>query len=370
MMVTVVCITYKHEEYLAQALESFLMQKTNFKFQIFVGDDCSPDNTAAIIKEYAEKYPDTVIPFIREKNMGAQRNLVDLCSHASSPYIAFCEGDDYWTDEKKLQKQFDYMEKHKELRACFHNAEIIAGADWYLRDYYIPDSKGRLLIPYGIPSYKKKLKTLDMRYYILIGAAHTSSMFFRWNYSLEIPEWYYTHFAGDHSMMMLQTGIGKIGFIPDIMSAYRRSEVGVIFFEDKVQHMNKTRLSWIRMLSDLKDYFISAFGDEEQGQKTVRSINTRIKTEARNYLESVSASGSYDDIREKLEQNDRGVITALKAVNDISLESRVLRKGLGGRTMDLLVNNPKWMKMLAPFTKIYTGAAFRIMKLFGKAKDV
>ena len=107
-MVTVVCITYKHEEFIAQALDSFLMQKTNFKFKIFVGEDCGPDGTADIIRDYAARYPDQIVPFLRKENMGAQRNLIDLCQRATSPYIAFCEGDDYWVDEYKLQKQFDF----------------------------------------------------------------------------------------------------------------------------------------------------------------------------------------------------------------------------------------------------------------------
>ena len=84
-LVTVVCITYKHEAFIAQALDSFLMQKTDFKFKVFVGEDCGPDGTADIVREYARRYPDVIVPFIREENMGAQRNLIDLCQRATSP---------------------------------------------------------------------------------------------------------------------------------------------------------------------------------------------------------------------------------------------------------------------------------------------
>ena len=129
----VVCITYKHEEFISQALDSFLAQKTNFKFKVFVGEDCGPDGTADILREYAEKYPDIIVPFIREQNMGAQRNLIDLCQRATSPYIAFCEGDDYWVDEYKLQKQVDYMQIHPEIRVCCTQTEVIAPDDWHLR---------------------------------------------------------------------------------------------------------------------------------------------------------------------------------------------------------------------------------------------
>lgn len=89
--VTVVCITYHHEEYIRESLDSFLMQKTDFDYQIFVGEDHGMDRTAEIVREYAQKYPDKIVAFLREDNMGAQRNLIDLCERAKSPYLAFCD---------------------------------------------------------------------------------------------------------------------------------------------------------------------------------------------------------------------------------------------------------------------------------------
>ena len=202
--VTVVCITYKHEAYIAEALDSFLMQKTNFKYQIFVGEDCGPDDTAEIVREYARKFPNIVIPFIREKNMGAQRNLIDLCNHAVSPYIAFCEGDDYWTDEYKLQKQYDYMEANPELRVCFAKAEIRAPEDWFLNSYYKRDAEGRMIFPECDPSYKKKDGFLKADSFISFLQAHTSTLFYRWDYNLDIPEWYYDGYIGDWPLFLMQ----------------------------------------------------------------------------------------------------------------------------------------------------------------------
>ena len=179
--VTICCITYKHEEYIAQALDSFLMQKTNFKFKIFVGEDHGPDGTADIIREYAAKYPDIVVPFLREENMGAQANLIDLCNHATSPYIAFCEGDDYWTDANKLQKQFDYMQANPKLRVCFTRTKIEAPEDWHLRSYYQANKDGEMIMPEAIPGFKMpkgNLKAVDLISAIPI---HTSTHFYRWN---------------------------------------------------------------------------------------------------------------------------------------------------------------------------------------------
>ncbi len=289
--VTVVCITYKHEEYIRQALDSFLMQKTTFPFQIFVGEDKGPDKTADIVREYAEKYPDKIVAFLREENMGAQRNLIDMCQKAKSPYIAFCEGDDYWIDEYKLQKQYDLMEAHPEYRACFAETQILADDNWYLNSYYKPYN-GIRSIPRSIPHYKRK-PNLTMDYYIKFGPAHTSSMFFRWDYELIIPEWYYTHIYGDHSIMMMQVGDGILGYIPEIMSAYRRSDVGVLMNDDIVEHFINTRESWIEMAMDLEQYFKENYGDFAR-----QEIKNRIVSEFINYVKYLIKRGYSDNLAE------------------------------------------------------------------------
>ena len=190
--VTICCITYNHEEYIRDALDSFLMQKTNFKYKIFVGEDKGPDGTADIVREYAEKYPDKIVPFIRKRNMGAQKNLIDLCNRATSPYIAFCEGDDYWVDEYKLQKQYDLMQANPDWRVCYSRAEIEAPDDWFLRSWFKADKEGRLIFPDCEPTYKVKTKPLNSWDCVWAFPAHTATVFYRWNYDVEIPDWYYT----------------------------------------------------------------------------------------------------------------------------------------------------------------------------------
>ena len=263
--VSVICITYGHEDYIAQALDSFLMQKTDFPFQILVGEDKGPDRTAEIVLSYAEKYPDKIIPFIREENMGAQRNLIDLCSRAGTEYLAFCEGDDYWTDEYKLQKQFDLMEEHPEYRACVHATEIDYEHGWSLQNEYKADKDGRIILPYSKGSFSEEDVVdghIKMDRYLNSTPFHTSSYFYRWNYDLKIPEWYYKHFAGDHSMMMMQVGDGLCGVLPDVMSVYRRSEVGVYYHESFLEHYYDVGLAWGMLLMDLRDYFEETYGPE------------------------------------------------------------------------------------------------------------
>lgn len=117
LMVTIRCLAYNQEPYIRQCLEGFVMQKTNFRFEAVVHDDASTDGTAAIIREYAEKYPDIIKPIYETVNQYSKRDG-SLCrimdKHTHGKYVAYCEGDDYWIDPLKLQKQVDFMEAHSE----------------------------------------------------------------------------------------------------------------------------------------------------------------------------------------------------------------------------------------------------------------
>lgn len=122
VIVSIRCLTYNHEPYIRDALEGFVNQKTNFRFEAIVHDDASTDGTADIIREYAEKYPSIIKPIIEtenqySKNDGSLKRIMD--AHMRGKYIAFCEGDDYWTDPLKLQKQVDFLETHNEYGMSF-----------------------------------------------------------------------------------------------------------------------------------------------------------------------------------------------------------------------------------------------------------
>ena len=109
-LVSILSITYNHSKYVAQALDSFVMQKTGFDFEVIIADDASTDNNQVVIKTYAYKYPDIIKPILRDKNIGMNPNFLDALSKCQGKYIAMCEGDDYWTDPYKLQKQVDFLE--------------------------------------------------------------------------------------------------------------------------------------------------------------------------------------------------------------------------------------------------------------------
>lgn len=127
VMVTIRCLAYNHEPYIRQCLEGFVMQKTNFKFEAIVHDDASTDGTAAIILEYAEKYPDIIKPIIETENQyskqdGSLHRIMN--AHMRGKYIALCEGDDYWIDPYKLQKQVDFLEANHDYGLVWSKAKV------------------------------------------------------------------------------------------------------------------------------------------------------------------------------------------------------------------------------------------------------
>lgn len=127
--VSICCITYNHAKYIRQCLDGFVMQKTNFAFEIIINDDCSTDGTTEIIQEYVKKYSNIIRPIFHSENQ-FQKGIRGMYAKyvfpiASGKYLALCEGDDYWTDPLKLQKQFDFMEAHPEYSLCFHPAYVM-----------------------------------------------------------------------------------------------------------------------------------------------------------------------------------------------------------------------------------------------------
>lgn len=317
-MVTVVCITYNHEKYIAQALDSFLAQKTNFKFKVFVGEDCGSDGTADIVRQYAQRYPDIIVSFLREENMGAQRNLIDLCQRATSPYIAFCEGDDYWIDDHKLQKQVEFMEEHSASRVCFMQTQVEAPENWHLRSWYRPMAGGKIVIPDSIPDYKEA-RSFSPAYFIDINVAHTSTYFFRWNYDLPIPDWYYGGVIGDAPILLLQLGSAKLDFIKGISSIYRINEGSAFYNENREKHFLKTRLNYVHYLPGLRD-----FAKEHFQNYPIVNIENRIKLETANYLQTLIKHNDTDAIAEFFAQYPEAGKISLNAYLSFYRDSRAM----------------------------------------------
>lgn len=212
VLVTIRCITYNHEPYIRQSLEGFVMQKTNFRFEAIVHDDASTDKTAEIIKEYAEKYPDIIKPIYETENQyskhdGSLRRIMDAATRGK--YIAMCEGDDYWTDPLKLQKQVDFLESHPDYSMCFHNAIV---------HYESSNKKDHLFSQLETREYNEQELTSAW-----LGAT-ASFVFRRTVYLSKYFEEYInsTKFiVGDYPLLLCCLRAGKIYALSDCMSVYR-----------------------------------------------------------------------------------------------------------------------------------------------------
>lgn len=203
--VSIVTICYKQEKYIAQALESFVSQKTNFDFEVIVGDDASPDDTQKIIKEYADKYPEIIKPILRRHNVGPGENVKDVYNRATGEYLAICEGDDFFTDENKLQIQVDYMEAHPDVSICFHPVKVF---------YQNKEKEDKEFRPKRI-SVEALLKNNFIQ--------TNSVMARRQNYE-DMPV---DIMPGDWYMNLFHAQFGKIGYIDKVMSAYRKHDQGI-----------------------------------------------------------------------------------------------------------------------------------------------
>ncbi|MBM6721508.1 bifunctional glycosyltransferase/CDP-glycerol:glycerophosphate glycerophosphotransferase [Pseudoflavonifractor phocaeensis] len=349
-MVTVVCITYGHEKYIAQALDSFLMQKTNFKFKIFVGEDCGPDGTADIVREYARKYPDLIVPFIREKNMGPQRNCLDMCAQATSPYIALCDGDDYWIDEYKLQKQFDYMESHPQYRYAFAKTEIIAGENWAHAAYYRPNKEGRYIIPDCLRNYKlpkPPLRAGDFIDELLVG--HTSTLFFRWNYDIDYPEWFFEGVFGDAPLRLMQIGSGEIGYIEDVVSVYRVNETGVFTsYRDRDEMFLKTRMEYVRWMSGILDWYQSNGITQYPKVK----IENRLIVEINNLIDAATKKDRCEEIIELFVKYPEAAKRSMRYYISANNDRRALERTFGWAGYQAVVRNRTFRNLIRPYAKL------------------
>lgn len=209
-LVTIRCTTYNHEPYVRQCLEGFVMQKTTFPFEAVVHDDASTDGTAAIIREYAEKYPDIIKPIYETENQYSKHdgslNRI-LNAHMRGKYMAMCEGDDYWTDPFKLQKQVDFLEEHPDCGMC------------YTRVKYFSQQEKRFLYEWG--------KNSDSAIELLKkgNVIPTLTAVLRWNlyqeYILDVHPELRNWKMGDYPLWLWLSFHSRIKFIPDVTGVYR-----------------------------------------------------------------------------------------------------------------------------------------------------
>jgi len=221
MKVSVCVPAYNHEKYIAQMLDGALMQQTSFPFEIVIGDDASTDATPAIIQKYIQKNPGRIRAFLHSENQGPQQprefagrnNVLQLLKSCTGEYVAMCEGDDYWTNPLKLQKQVDFLDANPDFAICHHNVTVI----------YEDGSAPHL---FNNPE-QKLISTiediLEDKWFMA-----TASWLYR-NYFLtnDFADWHAKAAAGDWAVIIQLAAHGKIGYLPEVMGVYRKHSAGL-----------------------------------------------------------------------------------------------------------------------------------------------
>lgn len=213
IMLSIICTTYNHGPYLCQALNSILMQKTKYKYEVLIGEDCSTDNSREIIKKFEEKYPEKFKVFYRENNYGSSKNSKDLYARAVGKYVISLETDDFWIDENKIQRQIDFLESNPEYVAVAHRCIMIDQNNEILdikypecdkKDYTLKEFRKGLLAGQTATQMCKNYRKYDVGF----------------NCSLIIdPK--YSKGPGDVRRMFAFASNAKIACLPEVMSVYR-----------------------------------------------------------------------------------------------------------------------------------------------------
>ena len=267
-------LTYNHEKFIRKTLDSILSQQVNFKFEVLVGDDASPDATAEIIKEYYAKYPDIIVPMLHEKNLGGfgKNNTLAALAIAQGKYIAPMDGDDYWTSDQKLQKMVDFLDQSQDFVACFHNAEIIFDDDSHPNQFV------------NSADQKEIITVEDFIGEEEIWFIATSAILFRNGVITHYPQWFHESKSGDIPRYILLGKSGmKFKYMNEVMSVYRKNRHGGMSFTDGYKDADflENRIGMYRGI------------DQELNYKFRTTLNKNIARYYRMMLDSKQFTGKY-----------------------------------------------------------------------------
>lgn len=252
--VSIVVVTYNHDKYIRQALESFLQQQTNFDFEIVVADDCSTDKTQEIIREFADAHPDIFKITLRKKNIGVVPNFMGAMRAATGKYLALCEGDDYWVDSKKLQTQADFLDRHSGYALCFHPVKVV----------FENGKSDDFIFPEDSDSSKFTLEELLNRNFI-----QTNSVMYRKQNYNTVPD---NILPLDWYLHVYHARFGTIGFINKVMSVYRRHPAGLWSDSHNSEFWEKYGIQRLSMFVEIAKLFRE---DKEKSSLIELSIHKR-----------------------------------------------------------------------------------------------
>jgi glycosyltransferase involved in cell wall biosynthesis len=211
--VSVAMIAYNHERFVVQAVESVLAQRTDFPFEIVFGEDCSPDGTRALVQGLAAAHPGRIRLLLPEKNIGMNRNLAATIAACRGEYIALLEGDDFWTDPEKLQRQVGMLEAHPECTVCFTRALVVDESNQPIETAQI------------IREVKPTYILAD--YLSRVFQPRTCTVMFRRGLFADFPEWYFSLPVGDFPLHVFNAEHGDFAFLDRVTAAYRIHAGGI-----------------------------------------------------------------------------------------------------------------------------------------------
>jgi len=209
MKLSVAIITYNHEQYIGQAIESILAQKVNFEYEIVIGEDCSTDSTRAVITAFHRRYPERIKLLLRDQNVGAMRNFTGTIEACHGEYLALLEGDDYWIETDKLQKQINFLDAHPECAICCGRvrAQYEAGTQNF---------DVRLDVFPQLPAGSYTIENILKGNFIM-----TCTVVLRRKYIGQFPKWFFEMKLGDWPLCAMVARYGTIELVDEIMAAYR-----------------------------------------------------------------------------------------------------------------------------------------------------
>jgi glycosyltransferase involved in cell wall biosynthesis len=219
--VSVIVVTYNHERYIEQAIDSVLEQQATFPFELIITEDCSTDGTRDLVRAYAQRHPDRVQLLLSERNLNDNSVLTRALMAARGQYVALLDGDDWWTATDKLAKQVQILDDDRDASICFHNVHVAyESAEVPPHEYHLERPVHRFSAPR--PSRYSGLEDLVRGNYI-----QTCSVMFRSAALPAIPSWYNDLPVGDWPLYVLLADYGRIVYLDEVLAAYRVHQHGL-----------------------------------------------------------------------------------------------------------------------------------------------
>ncbi len=228
---SILLLVYNVEKYVAQALDSILEQEVDFNYEILVGDDCATDGTRKIVEEYQKQYPEKIALHFSDTNRGNAYNFVSLHRRSRGRYFTVLDGDDYWIDRTKLQKQIDFLDDNPDFTVCAHNSYLLDGGR---------NGEMEKIYEYNEDGHKYPLVCEDFSDLVLGGYCpymHTSSLIYRRDpeKDLDFEQWKKPYYRGDLIRTLYYGEKGKVKYMDEVMSVYRLHGDGIFTRLSKIE---------------------------------------------------------------------------------------------------------------------------------------